>query len=249
MRIEDLGVAIYADGANIEKMKQMSRLPYIKGFTTNPTLMKKAGVTDYAAFAKAALSEIPDRPVSMEVFADDFDGMEREAKEISSWGENVFVKIPVMNTCGEPSVPLIRKLSAEGLKLNVTAVFTIEQVRSVVDAFSEGTENIVSVFAGRILDAGVDAEQTMREALPICRSKPGTKLLWASVREVFNIVQADRCGTDIITVPDEIIAKFKNFGKDLTKFSQETVEMFVNDGRSLGFSILPAPEKQYAQRL
>lgn len=238
MRIEDLKVAIYADGANIEKMKQMSRLPYIKGFTTNPTLMKKAGVTDYAAFAKAVLSEITDRPVSMEVFADDFDGMEREAKEISSWGKNVFVKIPVMNTHGESSVPLIRKLSAEGIRLNITAVFTVEQVRGAVDAFSEGTENIVSVFAGRILDVGVDAEQTMREALPVCRSKPGTRLLWASVREAFNIVQADRCGTDIITVPDEIIGKLKNFGKDLTEFSQETVKMFVNDGKSLGFSIL-----------
>jgi len=238
VRIEDLKVAIYADGADIEKMKQMSRLPYIKGFTTNPTLMKKAGVTDYVSFAKQALSEISDRPVSMEVFADDFDKMEQEAKEISSWGNNVFVKIPVMNTKGEPSIPLIRKLSAEGLKLNITAVFTIEQVRSVVGAFAEGTENIVSVFAGRILDAGVDAEEIMREALPICRQKPGTKLLWASVREVFNIIQADRCYTDIITVPDKIILKFSNLGKDLTQFSRETVEMFVRDGKSLGFTIL-----------
>lgn len=238
MKIEDLKVAIYADGASIEKMRQMSRLPYIKGFTTNPTLMKKAGVTDYASFAKAALTEIPDRPVSMEVFADDFGGMEREAKEIASWGENVFVKIPVMNTKGESAIPLIRKLSAEGLHLNVTAVFTVEQVCSVVEAFAEGTENIVSVFAGRILDAGVDAEEIMREALPVCRAKKGTKLLWASVREVFNIVQADRCGTDIITVPDEIIVKLQNFGKDLTEFSRETVEMFVKDGKSLGFSIL-----------
>lgn len=238
MKIEDLKVAIYADGASIEKMRQMSRLPYIKGFTTNPTLMKKAGVTDYASFAKAALAEIPDRPVSMEVFADDFGGMEREAKEIASWGENVFVKIPVMNTKGESAIPLIRKLSAERLHLNVTAVFTVEQVCSVVEAFAEGTENIVSVFAGRILDAGVDAEEIMREVLPVCRAKKGTKLLWASVREVFNIVQADRCGTDIITVPDEIIVKLQNFGKDLTEFSRETVEMFVKDGKSLGFSIL-----------
>ena len=228
----------YADGADIEKMKQMSRLPYIRGFTTNPTLMRKAGVTDYVSFAKQALAEIPDRPVSMEVFADDFEKMEKEAREISSWGGNVFVKIPVMTTRGESSIPLIRKLSAEGLKLNITAVFTTEQVRGIVDAFAEGTENIVSVFAGRILDAGVDAEEIMKEVLPICRQKPGTKLLWASVREVFNIIQADRCGADIITVPDEIILKCSNFGKDLTDFSRETVEMFVRDGRSLGFSIL-----------
>ena len=169
VRIEDLNVAIYADGADIEKMKQMSYLPYIRGFTTNPTLMKKAGVTDYVSFAKQALAEITDRPVSMEVFADDFAGMEREAREISSWGKNVFVKIPVMTTRGESSIPLIRKLSAAGLKLNITAVFTIEQVRDIVDAFAEGTENIVSVFAGRILDAGVDAEEIMKEALPVCR--------------------------------------------------------------------------------
>ncbi len=238
MRIEDLEIAIYADGADIEKMKQMSRLPYIKGFTTNPTLMKKAGVADYVSFAKQALLEIPDRPVSMEVFADDFDKMEQEAREISSWGKNVFVKIPVMNTKGESSIPLIRKLSAEGLKLNITAVFTIEQVCSIVDAFAEGTENIVSIFAGRILDAGVDAEEIMKEALPICHKKIGTKLLWASVREVFNIIQANRCQVDIITVPDEIILKLSNLGKDLTQFSRETVEMFVRDGRSLGFSIL-----------
>ncbi len=238
VRIEDLKVAIYADGADIEKMKQMSRLPYIRGFTTNPTLMRKAGVTDYVSFAKQALAEISDRPVSMEVFADDFEKMEKEAREISSWGGNVFVKIPVMTTRGESSIPLIRKLSAEGLKLNITAVFTTEQVRGIVDAFAEGTENIVSVFAGRILDAGVDAEEIMKEVLPICRQKPGTKLLWASVREVFNIIQADRCGADIITVPDEIILKCSNLGKDLTDFSRETVEMFVRDGRSLGFSIL-----------
>lgn len=238
MRIEDFKIAIYADGANIEKMKQMSHLSYIKGFTTNPTLMKKAGVTDYVSFAKQALLEIPDRPVSMEVFADNFEEMEQEAREISSWGENVFVKIPVMNTQGESSVPLIKKLSAEGLKLNITAIFTIEQVCGVVGAFAEGTENIVSIFAGRIHDAGIDAEEIMKQALPICQTKPGTKLLWASVREVFNIVQAERCGVDIITVPDEIILKFSNLGKDLTQFSRETVEMFVRDGRSLGFSIL-----------
>lgn len=238
MKIEDLKVAIYADGADVEKMKQMSSFSYIKGFTTNPSLMKKAGVTDYVSFAKQVLSEITDRPVSMEVFADDFEGMEREAKEISSWGENVFVKIPVMNTDGESSVPLIRKLSAERIKLNITAVFTVEQVRDIVDALADGTENIVSVFAGRILDTGVDAEDIMKKALPICKAKPGTKLLWASVREVFNIVQADRCGVDIITVPDNIIMKFRHFGKDLTQFSKETVEMFVRDGKSLGFSII-----------
>lgn len=238
MRIEDLKVAIYADGADIETMKRMSRLPYIKGFTTNPTLMKKAGVKDYVAFAKQALLEIPDRPVSMEVFSDEFDQMEREAREISSWGKNVYVKIPVMNSKGESATELIRRLSKEGLKLNVTAVFTVEQVSEVVEAFAEGTENIVSVFAGRILDTGVDAEEIMKAALEICKRKKGTKLLWASVREVFNIVQADRCNVDIITVTDSVMAKLPCLGKDLMKCSRETVEMFVRDGKSLGFSVL-----------
>ena len=238
MRFEDLRVTVYADGADIEGMKEEYRKGFVKGFTTNPTLMKKAGVKDYLSFAKEALEEIPDLPLSLEVFADDFDTMEKEARVISALSENVFVKIPITNSKGESSIPLIRKLSEEGIQLNVTAILTIPQVKEAVAAFKEGTKNIVSVFAGRILDTGVDAVPVMKEVAQICRTKPGTLSLWASCREVYNIIQADQCGTDIITVTNDILKKLPNLGKDLTKLSLETVQMFVNDGKSLGFSIL-----------
>ncbi len=238
MKFEDLKVTVYADGADIEAMKEEYRKGYVKGFTTNPTLMKKAGVKDYVTFAKEAVKEIPDLPLSFEVFADDFDTMEKEAEYISSLGNNVFVKIPITNSKGESSVPLIKKLSSKGIKINATAILTLEQVRSVVDAFAEGTENIVSVFAGRILDTGVDAVPVMKEVTEICKAKPGTLSLWASCRELYNIIQADQCGTDIITVTNNILAKLPNLGKDLTQLSLETVQMFVNDGKSLGYSIL-----------
>lgn len=238
MKFEDLKVTVYADGADIEAMKEEYRKGYVKGFTTNPTLMKKAGVKDYVTFAKEAVKEIPDLPLSFEVFADDFDTMEKEAEYISSLGKNVFVKIPITNSKGESSVPLIKKLSSKGIKINATAILTLEQVRSVVDAFAEGTENIVSVFAGRILDTGVDAVPVMKEVTEICKAKPGTLSLWASCRELYNIIQADQCGTDIITVTNNILAKLPNLGKDLTQLSLETVQMFVNDGKSLGYSIL-----------
>ena len=238
MRFEDLRVTVYADGADIEGMKEEYRKGFVKGFTTNPTLMKKAGVKDYLSFAKEALEEIPDLPLSLEVFADDFDTMEKEARVISALSENVFVKIPINNSKGESSIPLIRKLSEEGIQLNVTAILTIPQVKEAVAAFKEGTKNIVSVFAGRILDTGVDAVPVMKEVAQICRTKPGTLSLWASCREVYNIIQADQCGTDIITVTNDILKKLPNLGKDLTKLSLETVQMFVNDGKSLGFSIL-----------
>ena len=238
MRFEDLRVTVYADGADIEGMKEEYRKGFVKGFTTNPTLMKKAGVKDYLSFAKEALEEIPDLPLSLEVFADDFDTMEKEARVISALSENVFVKIPITNSKGDSSIPLIRKLSEEGIQLNVTAILTIPQVKEAVAAFKEGTKNIVSVFAGRILDTGVDAVPVMKEVAQICRTKPGTLSLWASCREVYNIVQADQCGTDIITVTNDILKKLPNLGKDLTKLSLETVQMFVNDGKSLGFSIL-----------
>ncbi|MCR5234269.1 MAG: transaldolase [Lachnospiraceae bacterium] len=238
MKFEDLKVTVYADGADIEAMKEEYRKGYVKGFTTNPTLMKKAGVKDYVTFAKEAVKEIPDLPLSFEVFADDFDTMEKEAEYISSLGNNVYVKIPITNSKGESSVPLIKKLSSKGIKINATAILTLEQVRSVVDAFAEGTENIVSVFAGRILDTGVDAVPVMKEVTEICKAKPGTLSLWASCRELYNIIQADQCGTDIITVTNNILAKLPNLGKDLTQLSLETVQMFVNDGKSLGYSIL-----------
>ena len=238
MKFEDLKVTVYADGADIEAMKEEYKKGYVKGFTTNPTLMKKAGVKDYVTFAKEAIKEIPDLPLSLEVFADDFDTMEKEAEFISGLGDNVYVKIPITNSKGESSVPLIKKLSAKGIKINATAILTLDQVRSVVDAFADGTQNIVSVFAGRILDTGVDAVPIMKEVTDICKKKPCTLSLWASCRELYNIIQADQCGTDIITVTNNILAKLPNLGKDLTQLSLETVQMFVNDGKSLGYSIL-----------
>ena len=238
MRFEDLKVTLYADGADIEGMKEEYKKGYVKGFTTNPTLMKKAGVTDYITFAKEAVSQIPDLPLSFEVFSDDFDIMEQEARVIAALGKNVYVKIPITNSKGESSIPLIKKLSSAGLKLNVTAILTLKQVEEAVDAFAPGTENIVSVFAGRIMDTGVDAVPVMKKATEICRQKPGTLSLWASCREVYNIIQADQCETDIITVTNNLLAKLPNLGKDLTQLSLETVQMFANDSAALGFSIL-----------
>jgi len=238
MKFEDLKITIYADGGDIEGMKEEYRKGYVKGFTTNPTLMKKAGVKDYVSFAKAALSEISDLPLSFEVFADDFETMEKEAKIIAALGENVYVKIPITNSVGESSTPLIKRLSEAGLKLNVTAMLTLDQARETIAAFAPGTQNIVSVFAGRIMDTGVDATLIMKEVAELCRKKPGTLSLWASCREVYNIIQADACGTDIITVTNDILAKLPNLGKDLTQLSLETVQMFARDGKSLGYSIL-----------
>lgn len=237
MRFDELKITLYADGADIEGMKEEYKKGIVKGFTTNPTLMKKAGVKDYVTFAKEVIKEIPDLPISFEVFADDFESMEKEAKILAALGKNVFVKIPITNSKGESSVPLIRKLSEADIKLNVTAMFTVEQVKAVVDAFKPGTENIVSVFAGRIMDAGVDAVPVMEEVNRICKSKPGTLSLWASCREVYNIVQADLSGTDIVTVTNNLLAKLPGLGKDLTQFSLETVQMFANDGKSLGYTI------------
>lgn len=237
MTAKDLTITLYADGADIEGMKQEYAKGYVKGFTTNPTLMKKAGVADYVTFAKQCVKEIPDLPLSLEVFADDFEGMEEEARIICGLGDNVYVKIPITNSQGESSIPLIKKLSADGLKLNVTAIFTLEQVKETVDAFAEGTNNIVSVFAGRVMDAGVDATKLMKEVSEICKKKNGTLSLWASCREVYNIIQAQESGCDIITVTNNILAKLPLLGKDLNEFSLETVRMFVNDGKSLGYSI------------
>lgn len=238
MKANELKIKIFADGADIKEMKKEYEKGYVSGFTTNPTLMKKAGVLDYIEFAREAVRSIPALPLSFEVFADDFATMEKEAEALSKIGGNVYVKIPITNSKGESSIPLIRRLSGKGMQLNVTAVFTLDQVRQAVDAFAEGTSNIVSVFAGRIMDAGIDAEDVMREAKTLCEEKPQTELLWASCREVFNIVQAERCGADIIAVTYDILKKLPTLGKDLTQFSLETVQMFVNDGASLGYSIL-----------
>ena len=210
----------------------------VTGFTTNPSLMKKAGITSYIGFAKDVLKEITDYPVSFEVFADDLEGMEQEARRIAALGDNVYVKIPVTNSKGETTAPLIDRLTAEGVKVNVTAIFTVEQVRVVVDALKSGTPAVVSVFAGRIADTGVDPMPIMQEALAICRQKECVELLWASPRETFNIYQADSLGVDIITCTSDLIKKLELKDKDLTEYSLETVQMFLRDSSSLGFTIL-----------
>jgi transaldolase len=233
----ELGVKIFADGAEIDEMRDMARKPYIKGFTTNPTLMRKAGVTDYRAFAREALRAIPDRPISFEVFADDFAEMERQACEIAEWGDNVYVKIPITNTKGTPSSGLIRTLARRGIKVNVTAILTLEQVRGVVDCVADGPPACISVFAGRVADTGRDPEPLMRAALELLKTAPKAELIWASPRELLNILQADAMGCHIITVTNDILKKLELIGKDLADYSLDTVKMFFNDGRRAGFSL------------
>lgn len=233
-----LSIKVFSDGAVLETMLHDLNSGLVTGFTTNPSLMKKAGITSYIGFAKDVLKEITDYPVSFEVFADDLEGMEQEARRISELGDNVYVKIPVTNSKGESTAPLIDRLTAEGIKVNVTAIFTVEQVRVVVDALKSGTPAVVSVFAGRIADTGVDPMPIMQEALAICRQKEGVELLWASPRETFNIYQADSLGVDIITCTSDLIKKLELKDKDLTEYSLETVQMFLRDSSSLGFSIL-----------
>lgn len=238
MRIDDIKIAIFADGANVNQMMELYKKGFIKGFTTNPTLMKEAGIRDYKDFAKQVIEQIPDRPISFEVFADDFETMEKEAMVLSQYGKNIFVKIPIINSKGESNVPLISRLSQKEIHLNITAVFTVGQVEAALNALKGGTDNIISVFAGRIADTGIDPEIVMRKAAELCRQKEGTKSLWASSREIFNIIQAERCGVDIITVTNELLTKLIYIGKDLEQFSLETVQMFVKDGRRLGLSII-----------
>lgn len=236
-RAAKLTVKLFADGADLAGIAEMAKNSTISGFTTNPTLMKKAGVTDYKSFALSVLDIVPDRPVSFEVFADDFPTMERQAFEIASWGKNVNVKIPVMNTKGEFAGPLIKTLSYSGVKVNVTALMTIDQVRAVEENLSPDTESIVSVFAGRIADTGVDPVPIMAEAVKILKRKPKSELIWASPRELLNIFQADSVGCQIITATNDILNKMSLVGKDLHKFSLETVEMFYKDANVAGFKI------------
>ena len=236
--IQDLKVKIFADGADRNGMLDMYAEPYIKGFTTNPTLMRKAGISDYRAFAKDILKAIPDRPISFEVFSDEFDGMEREAMEITGWGPNVYVKVPVTNTRREPTYELVHRLSRRGVKVNVTAMMTLGQVREVAESVAGGAPCSVSVFAGRIADSGRDPIPHMKEALKICRdTEPKIELLWASPREALNILHAEKSGTDIITLTPDLLQKMKMFGKDLDAFSRETVLMFKNDGEKAGYVI------------
>ncbi|VHD45600.1 translaldolase [Streptococcus pyogenes] len=233
-----LNVKVFSDGAVLETMLKDLQTGLVTGFTTNPSLMKKAGISSYIGFAKEVLAKITDYPVSFEVFADDLASMEKEAEKIASLGDNVYVKIPVTTSTGESTCPLIQKLLAKGIKLNVTAIFTIEQTQAVVDHLTAGVPAIVSVFAGRIADTGVDPMPIMEEALRICRQKEGVELLWASPRETYNIYQADQLGVDIITCTTDLIAKLPLQGKDLEDYSLETVQMFLKDSTSLGFKIL-----------
>ncbi len=232
-----LKVKLFADGAEKAGMLEMYQNPLISGFTTNPTLMKIAGVSDYEAFAKDILTQIPDKPISFEVFSDEFDEMERQALDIASWGENVYVKIPITNTKGESSVPLVATLSGNGVKVNVTAMFTVEQVQSVIPGLSKGPGSYVSVFAGRIADAGLDPLPIMREVLGLIKDYPGIELIWASPRELYNVVQADEIGCDIITATNSILKKLPSLGKDLNQFSLETVKMFYDDATEAGYSL------------
>jgi len=233
----ELKVKIFADGADKFGMLEMYRNPLIKGFTTNPTLMRKAGVTDYRAFALDILGEIKDRPISFEVFADEFEEMERQALEISRWAENVYVKIPVTNTRREPSDDLARNLSKKGLKLNVTALLTLEQVKRVAPCLAEGPAAFISVFAGRIADTGLDPIPMMAEAVRFLRQYPNVELIWASPRELLNIFHAESAGCHIITVTNDVLKKLPLIGRDLSEYSLDTVKMFYEDGRKAGYSL------------
>ncbi len=235
--LQDLRIKVFADGADVEDIRALSANPLIRGFTTNPTLMRKAGVDDYKTFAQAVLAVVPDRPVSFEVLADEFDEMERQALEIASWGENVNVKIPITNTRGRSSVGLIERLSNQGVSVNVTAVFTLDQTRAVVQALSEHVPAKISFFAGRIADTGVDPVPVVRDALRIIDQNPNAELIWASPRELLNIFQADAIGCHIITVTHDILKKLHLINKDLDEYSLETVGMFFNDASAAGYTI------------
>ncbi len=235
--VAKLKIKIYADGADLAGIKEMHNNPLIKGFTTNPTLMRNAGISDYKAFALDVLKVVSDRPVSFEVFADDFPTMKAQAMEIASWGQNVYVKIPVTNTKGEFAGPLIADLSKSGVKLNVTAIMPLDQIKAVGDALHADTPAVVSVFAGRIADTGRDPVPHMAEALRLLKGKPKAELLWASPRELLNIFQADEIGCHVITVTNDVLKKLSLVGKDLTGYSLETVAMFYKDATAAGYSI------------
>jgi transaldolase len=232
-----LRVKIFADGASLDEVRAWAREPFVSGFTTNPTLMRQAGVRDYVRFAHEAIAAIPGRPISFEVFSDDFDEMESQARLIASWGANVFVKIPITNTRGEPSAPLIARLSRSGVRVNVTAVLTLDQVSAAVAAVAGGAPAYVSLFAGRIADTGRDPIPFVERALAILGGAPSAELIWASPREVLNSYQADAIGCHVITVTSDLLRKLAIAGKDLDQFSLETVRMFRDDAVRAGFSL------------
>jgi transaldolase len=237
MTIAHLKVKLFADGADLAGIKEMAANPAIKGFTTNPTLMRKAGVSDYKAFALQALQVVGGCPISFEVFADEFGEMGKQAHEIASWGRNIYVKIPVTNTKGEFSGPLVERLTRAGIQVNVTALTTVDQVKRVADRLAPETPAIISVFAGRIADTGRDPVPIMAEAVKIMKKKPKSELIWASPRELLNIFQADEVGCHIITATNDILKKLPLIGKDLDAYSLETVEMFHKDAKAAGYSI------------
>jgi transaldolase len=235
--LDSISTKIFADGADLDGILRLTSDPMIKGFTTNPTLMWKAGLTDYADFAQRLLEQIRDKPISFEVFADDEAEMRRQAKQLAAWGPNVYVKIPVTTTSGESMAPLVRELSEAGVQVNVTALFTTAQVELITSAVADGAPSCISVFAGRIADAGVDPLPIMRRAVDIMADAPRSELIWASPREVLNLVQADQVGCHIITMTHDLIGKVKNLGKDLDQFSLETVQMFHRDAAAAGFTL------------
>ena len=236
--LKDLKVKLFADGADKAGMLQLNVNPLIQGMTTNPTLMRKADIHDYETFAREILQHITEKPISFEVFSDEFPEMRRQGLKIKGWAKNVYVKIPISNTRGESSLPLVRELALEGVKLNVTAILTLEQVAGVAKALNPKVPAVVSVFAGRIADTGVDPMPQMRESKKILAGLPQAELLWASVREVLNIFQADDCGCAIVTVPHDILAKtMKMVGMDLKALSLDTVKMFAADAKAAGFSL------------
>lgn len=240
-RVERLRIKLFADGADLDGILKMARDPRIKGFTTNPTLMRKAGVTDYETFGREVLAAVPDRPVSLEVFADDFSGMIDQARAIASWGRNVNVKIPVTTTTGAFCGPVIKELSASGVVLNVTALLTVDQVRKVAECLAPNVPAIVSVFAGRVADTGVDPVPVMRDALKALEGRPKAELLWASPRELLNIFQADEVGCHIITATNDVLAKLALVGRDLDDYSMDTVKMFHRDAQAAGYTIAIGP--------
>ncbi len=235
--ISELKIKLFADGADKAQILQAQANPLIKGFTTNPTLMRAAGVKDYEAFAHEILAAVTDKPISFEVFADEFAEMERQAHKIAGWAANVYVKIPITNTRRESSVDLIRRLSHSGVKLNVTAILSLEQVRAAAAALAGGAPSVVSVFAGRVADTGLDPVPLMTDAMKLVSPHPGMELLWASPRELLNIFQANDVGCHIITATDSVLSKLKVVGKDLDDYSLETVRMFYNDAAHSGYQL------------
>lgn len=233
---KDLKVKIFADGADKAGMLEMNNNPLIKGLTTNPTLMKKAGITDYSSFAKEILEHIKDKPISFEVFADEFEEMERQANIIATWGKNVNVKIPITNSKGVSCLPLVKNLASK-VKLNITAMMTLEQVQEVTPTLAAGAGGYVSVFAGRVADTGVDPLPLMQKTMDYLKDYPNVELIWASPREVLNVIQANDIGCHIITVTNDVIKKLSGLGKNLNEFSLETVQMFYNDAQAAGYNI------------